>query len=40
MSSNEKTLLFPTVVKIKTEVNVALNKDQENIDFLLNLLKS
>ena len=39
MSSNEKTLHFPNVVKIKTEINVALNKDQENVDFLLNLLK-
>ena len=38
MSSNEKTLHFPNVVKIKTEINVALNKDQENVDFLLNLL--
>ena len=38
MSSNERTLHFPNVVKIKTEINVALNKDQENVDFLLNLL--
>ena len=33
-----KTLHFPNTVKLKTEINVALNNDQENENLLLKLL--
>ena len=33
-----KTAYFPNAIKLKTEINVALRKDQENIEMLKLLL--